>query len=82
MRVQIDSRFPINMTVSADDFGKLFAAMNSAEQVAVLRSIVDEMDAHPLQWDYISIDLGSPENADTKRRFFEKAVYIAGKVEA
>ncbi len=77
MKIQIESRYPINMTVSADDFGKLFAAMNSMEQVAVLRSIIEEMEAHPLQWDYIAIELEGA-NADLREKLRDRFTYITG----
>ena len=82
MRIQIDSRFPINMTVSASDFGRLFAAMNSAEQVAVFRSMIDEMEAHPLQWDHIAIELEAPANAEARQKLRDKVAYITGEVAA
>lgn len=47
MRVQIDSRYPLNITVSAADFGRHFAAMNGMEQTAVLRAMIEEMKPHP-----------------------------------
>ena len=67
MRVQIDSRYPINMTVSAQDFGKHFAASRADEQVAILQSIVDEMESHPIQWDYIALEIESSGNTHLLR---------------
>jgi hypothetical protein len=80
MRVEIDSRFPVSMTVDADDFGKLFAAMDCAEQVAVLRAMIDAMDAHPLQWDYIAIELENAENYETLSKFTHIARNLMGEV--
>ena len=64
MRVQLDSRYPIDITVSVRDFGRHFVAMNSLEQVAVIRVIIEGMKEHPTQWDYIAIELENPDNAD------------------
>ena len=74
MRLQIDSRYPIHMTVSAEDFGKHFAAMDSEEQVAVLRVMIEE--THPLQWDHVAIELEEPENADVREKFARIARYV------
>jgi len=71
MKVDVSSSSPIlRMEVDTDDFGKLFAGMASYEQVAVLRSMVCHMSAHPLQWDYIAIELESPENEDLRRSLY------------
>ena len=67
MRVHIDSRYPINMTVSAEDFGKHFAAARADEQVAILQAIVEEMKSHPIQWDYIALEIESSGNTDILR---------------
>ncbi len=60
--VQIDTRSPLFIEANAEDFGRIFAAMNSEEQVAVLSAIVTHMRPHPMQWDYIAIELEKPEN--------------------
>ena len=75
MIVNIDSRYPVNMTVSSSDFGKLFATMDSAEQASVLRSIIEEMECHPIQWDYIAIEIDC-NHFDIKHRLREKMEYI------
>jgi hypothetical protein len=56
------------MEVDADDFGKLFASMNSEQQIAVLKSMLDHMMPHQMQWDYIAIELEKPENTLTLSR--------------
>lgn len=68
MRVEIDSRWPVSLTVDVRDFGRLFAEMNCRDQVEVFRSMIEEMEAHPLQWDYIAIDLEADENQDLRRK--------------
>jgi len=79
MRVKIDSRFPVSLTVDADDFGKLFAGMDCEEQVAVLRAMIDAMDAHPTQWDYIAIELERKEHEVTRRKFADIAINLIGE---
>ena len=64
MMVNIESRSPIHMQVNSADFGDLFSHMACDDQVSVLRAIVSSMSAHPLQWDYIAIELELPENSD------------------
>lgn len=68
MRVDVSSSSPIlRMEVETDCFGELFASMSSDEQVEVLRSILSYMSDHPLQWDYIAIELEKEDNADLLR---------------
>ena len=66
MMVNIESRSPIRMEVNSADFGDMFAHMACDDQVSVLRAIVSIMAAHPLQWDYIAIELELPENSDLR----------------
>ena len=69
MKVDVSSSSPIlRMEVDADDFGKLFASMNSEQQIAVLKSMLDHMMPHQMQWDYIAIELEKPENTLTLSR--------------
>lgn len=67
MRVHIESRYPVSMSVDAADFGKLFAQMNAEEQVAVLQEVVDAMRAQSTQWDYIAMELEKSIHRDLKR---------------
>lgn len=62
--VSVRSSAPLFIEASADDFGKLFAVMNSEEQVQVLQAMVEYMRPHKLQWDYIWIELNRPENSE------------------
>ena len=64
IEVRIDSSRPIFIKANADDFGEIFAAMNSDEQVAVFRAMVEHMKPHRLQWDYIAIELRETENRE------------------
>ena len=64
IEVRIDSSRPIFIKANADDFGEIFAAMNSDEQVAVFRAMVEHMKPHRLQWDYIAIELRKTENRE------------------
>ena len=71
IEVSINSRFPVFIKADADTFGKAFATMDGGEQVAVLRAIVEHMRPHKLQWDYIAIELGKPENKETAKELFD-----------
>jgi len=53
---------PISITVDAASFGKLFAGMSDDDQVEVFRSMVEHMEPHRIQWDYIAIKLQEPGN--------------------
>ena len=64
IEVRIDSSRPIFIKANADDFGEIFAAMHSDEQVAVFRAMVEHMKPHRLQWDYIAIELRKTENRE------------------
>lgn len=64
--VQIDTRSPLFIEANAEDFGRIFAAMNSEDQVAVLSAIVTHMRPNPMQWDYIAIELEKPENSQIR----------------
>jgi len=60
--VNISSRFPVFIEADCDSFGAIFASMDDEEQIHVLRSMVEHMQPHAMQWDYISIALEKPEN--------------------
>lgn len=64
VEVRVDSRFPIFIRADADAFGAVFASMNSEEQAAVFRAMVEHMKPHPTQWDHISIELEKAEYSD------------------
>ena len=68
MKVDVSTSHPIlRMEVSTNDFGQLFARMAGDEQVAVLQAMVDHMKPHPIQWDYIAIELEGAGNASLRR---------------
>ena len=68
IRLDIQSNFPIFMSADPDEFGRVFAEMPSDDQVQVLRAMTSHMAAHPIQWDYIAIELERPENSDVLNR--------------
>ena len=69
MKVDVSSSSPILfMEVDTEDFGRLFAVMDCEQQIAVLKSMMDHMKPHPVQWDYIAIELDLPEHAETRSR--------------
>lgn len=64
--VRIDSSRPIFIEADADSFGQIFAGLDDHEQVNVLRSMVEHMKPHKIQWDYIAIALEQDENRDVR----------------
>lgn len=62
--VRVNSSCPILIEADADSFGAVFANMTDAEQVEVLRAMVEHMKPHPTQWDHIAIELERPENRE------------------
>lgn len=64
--VRIDSSRPIFIEADADSFGQIFAGLNDHEQVDVLRSMVEHMKPHKMQWDYIAMALEKDENRDIR----------------
>lgn len=67
MKVDVSTNSPIlRMEVDTDDFGKMFANMATDEQIEVLRSMVNNMKPHQIQWDYIGIDLELEGNSDLR----------------
>lgn len=66
IEVTISASRPIFIEADADAFGAVFAKMNSEEQAAVLRAMVEHIKPHRTQWDYISIELERPENREVR----------------
>ncbi|QIV65903.1 hypothetical protein Cp1R7AA1_187 [Mesorhizobium phage Cp1R7A-A1] len=66
IQVEIDSSRPLFIRANPDDFGAIFAVMDSGDQIEVLRSMVKHMKPHETQWDFISIDLELPNNLEIR----------------
>jgi len=66
IEVRITANAPIFIEADADAFGNVFSRMFDDEQVHVLRAMVDHMQIHPTQWDYIAIALEKEENHDVR----------------
>lgn len=64
--VRIDSSRPIFIEADANSFGQIFAGLSDEEQVNVLRSMVEHMKPHKIQWDYIAIALEKDENRQVR----------------
>lgn len=64
--VRIDSSRPIFIEADSDSFGQIFAGLNDDEQVNVLRSMVEHMKPHKIQWDYIAIALEKDANRQVR----------------
>lgn len=64
--VRIDSSRPVFIEADASAFGQIFAGLNDHEQVDVLRSMVEHMKPHRMQWDYIAMALEKGENRDVR----------------
>jgi hypothetical protein len=64
VEVRIDSRLPVFIVADADSFGKVFALMDSGDQVEVLRAMVKHMKPFPTQWDHIAIELENEANRE------------------
>lgn len=73
MKVEISAiaKDILHIEVDADLFGELFAAMAADEQAEVLKSMVNRMNAHPMQWDYIVFELERPAYAGVAKAFIE-----------
>lgn len=69
--VHIHSSAPMFIEASADNFGDIFANMDSQQQVAVMAEIANHMRKHPIQWDYIAIELEKVENAQTRQDWMQ-----------
>lgn len=76
LRVKIDSRYPLSITASPEDIGAIFACASSDAQIAILRAMLEAMEAHPIQWDYIAIDLDEPENRTLRGKINQTFRYI------
>ncbi|MER9628361.1 hypothetical protein [Mesorhizobium sp. M0296] len=63
IKVDIRANAPLFIEADPDTFGRVFAAMNSDDQVAVLDAIAEHMLPHPMQWDHIAIELEKPQHA-------------------
>lgn len=61
---------PMFIKIDANEFGRLFANMGDNDQVAVFRSMIEHMNPHKTQWDYIAIELKKPENQDVALELF------------
>lgn len=66
IKVDISSSRPLFIEADADSFGETFAHMPDEDQMSVLRSMVEHMKPHRIQWDFISIALEQPENHDIR----------------
>ena len=64
IKVDIASSRPLFIEADANAFGQVFAAMACDDKVKVFRAMCEAMKPHPIQWDYISIELEKPENSD------------------
>lgn len=64
--VRISSSHTVFIEAGADSFGQIFANASDEEQIHILRSMVEHMKPHPMQWDYISIALEKEENRDVR----------------
>lgn len=69
--VEVHTKYPMRVEASADAFGEMFANMDSGDQVAIMASIAKHMRAHPLQWDYIAIELEKAENDQTRQEWMQ-----------
>lgn len=71
IRVNTYANYPMYISITPDKFGELFASFGDDEQVECLKAMNEHMKAHPIQWDYISIELEKPEHAELKRKLKE-----------
>jgi hypothetical protein len=78
IKVDVDSKFPLFIRADPDAFGQVFAAMSDGDQVQVMRSIMMAMKKHPTQWDFISIELEKPENADVLSAWLQPLLEAKG----
>lgn len=65
IRINVDARAPIFIHLDPDNFGQVFANMNSFDQAQVLKAIAEHIKPFQLQWDYIAIEMEKPEFAGT-----------------
>ena len=64
IRINVDANAPIFLHLDPDNFGSVFATMNSYDQAQVLAAIAHHMKSFTLQWDYIAIEMEKPEFAE------------------
>lgn len=70
MPVDVSTSHPIlRIEVTPDAIGKMFVCMSDEEQAAVLSAIAEHMEPHPMQWDYIKIEMEKPEHTLARARF-------------
>jgi hypothetical protein len=62
IKVEIRTSGTLFIEAEANEFGRVFASMNSDDQAAVLVAIAEHMKPHPMQWDHIAIEMEKPEN--------------------
>lgn len=70
LTVTIPADTPIRVDLDVETFGRFFADAGSRDQAAILASIAERMARHPIQWDYISIDLARLPNETEIRAVF------------
>lgn len=71
IRISSYAGYPVYLSVTPDTFGKLFAGFSADEQVECLKAMFEHMKPHPIQWDYIAIELENPENPEISRKLKE-----------
>lgn len=64
IKINVDANAPIFLHLDPDNFGQVFANMNSFNQAQVLKSIAEHIKPFQLQWDYIAIEMEKPEFSD------------------
>lgn len=61
IRIDVDARAPVFIHLDPDNFGQVFASMNSFDQAQVLKAISEHIKPFRVQWDYIAIEMEKPE---------------------
>lgn len=64
IKINVDANAPIFLHLDPDNFGQVFANMNSENQAQVLQAIAASMKKFPVQWDHIAIEMEKPEYSD------------------
>jgi hypothetical protein len=62
IRMLLDTSRPVFCEMDPESFGILFASLGGDEQAAVLTSIAKKLSAHPMQHDFIAMELTRPGN--------------------
>ena len=57
LQVSVYANAPLFIKANPDDFGRVFALMDDADQVEVLMAMIKHMKPHQTQWDHIAIAL-------------------------